>query len=145
MKKIQEDGIGGGAPANAAGGGAVAGMGVNVAGKPANWGEPGVSKANQKKKTSVFRRPPPNILHEEPSIIKTGTFAGNQTFVVPSSMFHKARLEKSKGRHWKTYIGEDECGCAIRDYDRKNKGKKPIILQDENTGAMCYARYGKEK
>jgi hypothetical protein len=56
-------------------------------------------------------------------------------------MFHKARVEKRKGKHWKTYIGEDEHGMAIREYANKNR-KKAIILQDENTGAMCYARYG---
>ena len=60
-------------------------------------------------------------------------------------MFHKARIEKKKGKHWKTYIGEDEHGQAIRNFDRKHRGKKPIILQDEKTGAMCYARYGKER
>jgi hypothetical protein len=52
-------------------------------------------------------------------------------------------MEKKKGKHWKTYIGEDEHGMNIREYANKNI-KKPIILQDENTGAMCYARYGKK-
>ena len=137
-KPVNEDG----APANAAGGGAIAGIGVTAVGKPANWAEPGVSKKNQKKQTSILRRKAPNLINEEP---KTGTFAGSQTFIVPSSTFHKAKYEKSKGKHWKTYIGEDEHGRAIREYDRKNKGKKPIILQDESTGAMCYAKYGKER
>jgi len=137
-KPVNEDG----APVNAAGGGAIAGIGVTAAGKPANWAEPGVSKKNQKKQTSILRRKEPNLINEEP---KTGSFAGSQTFIVPSSTFHKAKYEKSKGKHWKTYIGEDECGQAIREYDRKNKGKKPIILQDESTGAMCYAKYGKER
>jgi hypothetical protein len=145
MKNIHEDGAPGAAPANAAGGGAIASIGVNVAGKPANWGEPGVSKENQKKKTGILRRKPPNLLHEEPKSVKTGTFAGSQTFIIPSSTFHKAKYEKSKGKHWKTYIGEDENGQAIREYDRKHKGKKPIILQDESTGAMCYAKYGKDR
>ena len=141
MRKIQEDG----APANAAGGGAIAGIGVTTAGKPANWAEPGISKKNQKKQTDVLRRKPPNLMHEEAKEVKTGTFAGSQTFIVPSNVFHKAKLEKRKGKHWKTYIGEDEHGMAVREYDRKHKGKKPIILQDESTGAMCYAKYGKER
>jgi hypothetical protein len=136
-KEINEDGAG--APANSAGGGGVASIGINPAGKPANWGEPGISKG--KKKTNVLRRKPPQALQES----KNGTFAGHTTFIVPSNVFHKARLEKKKGKHWRTYIGEDEHGVAIRDYDRKHKGKKPIILQDESTGAMCYAKYGKKE
>ena len=58
-------------------------------------------------------------------------------------MFHKARNEKSKGKHWKTYIGECEYGQAIREYANKNK-KNSIVLEDEKTGTMCYARYGKK-
>jgi hypothetical protein len=136
-KRIDEEGEG--APTNSAGGGGVASIGINPAGKPANWGEPGISKKAQKKQTSVLRRKAPQALQES----KNGNFAGHTTFIVPSNMFHKARLEKKKGKHWRTYIGEDEHGVAIRDYDRKHKGKKPIILQDESTGAMCYAKYGK--
>ncbi|CAB4170261.1 hypothetical protein UFOVP908_7 [uncultured Caudovirales phage] len=135
MKKIEED-----APVNSAGGGEIAAIGVSPPSKPANWGEPGLNPKQMKKhkKSAVLRRDPPNLMHES----KTGVFAGNPTFIVPSDMFHKARMQKKKGKHWKTYIGEDEHGQAIRDFDRKHKGKKPIILQDENTGAMCYARYG---
>lgn len=128
------------APVNSAGGGEIAAIGVSPPSKPANWGEPGLNPKQMKKhkKDAVMRRDPPQALQET----KTGVFAGNPTFIVPSDMFHKARMQKKKGKHWKTYIGEDEHGQAIRDFDRKHKGKKPIILQDENTGAMCYARYG---
>jgi hypothetical protein len=50
-RPVNEDGAGGGAgggagagaPANSAGTGNIAGLGVNKAGKPANWGEPGVN------------------------------------------------------------------------------------------------------
>jgi hypothetical protein len=31
---------------------------------------------------------------------------------------------------------------AIREYANKNR-KNAIVLEDEMTGAMCYARYGK--
>lgn len=80
---------------------------------------------------------------EQPvSNVRRGKFAGNDTFIVPSDMFHKARHQKNKGKHWKTYIGEDEHGTAIREYANKNR-KSAIVLEDEKTGAMCYARYGK--
>jgi hypothetical protein len=137
MKKIEED-----APVNSAGGGEIASIGVSPPSKPANWGEPGLTpkqmKKHKKDASGVLRRAPPNISEG----VQTSMFAGHQTFIVPSSLFHKARLEKKKGGHWKSYIGEDDHGQAIREFDRKHKGKKPIILQDENTGAMCYARYG---
>lgn len=137
--KIKED-----APANAVGGGNIAGLGVGP------QGEPGLKmkqRLKYKKKNqqdiqsregeiaTLVRRAQP-VMEEN-----HGVFAGNKTFIVPSKMFHNARLEKRKGKHWKTYIGEDEHGMAIREYANKNR-KKAIILQDENTGAMCYARYG---
>ena len=129
-KKIEEEGT-------TAGGGAIAGLGVGP------QGEPGVSKKNQKKHQSqnlnMFRRGQPAALQEA----KMGKFAGHDTFIVSSSMYHSAKNEKKKGKHWKNYIGEDEHGMQIREYANKNH-KKPIILQDENTGAMCYARYGKK-
>ena len=77
------------------------------------------------------------------SNVRKGRFAGQDTFIVPSDMFHKARNEKSKGKHWKTYIGECEYGQAIREYANKNR-KNAIVLEDEKTGTMCYARYGKK-
>lgn len=52
--------------ANVAGSGEIAGLGVTPSDKPANWGEPGVSKKIQRKlqrKPSVLRRTPP--LNEE--------------------------------------------------------------------------------
>jgi hypothetical protein len=129
-KKIEEEGT-------TASGGAIAGLGVGP------QGEPGVSKKNQKKHQSqnlnMFRRGQPAALKEA----KMGKFAGNDTFIVSSDKYHTARNEKKKGKHWEKYIGEDECGMQIREYANKNS-KKPIILQDENTGAMCYARYGKK-
>ena len=139
MKKIQED-----APTNATGA-AVPGTGDDAQAFPKGDPLRKYKKKNEKGQESqeagisLLRRKTPMM--EE----KTGMFAGNQTFVVPSNVFHKAKLEKRKGKHWKTYIGEDEHGQAIREYDRKHKGKKPIILQDESTGAMCYAKYGKER
>jgi hypothetical protein len=48
MPKVSED-----APVNNAGGGNIAGIGVPNPSKPANWGEPGVSK---KKKPLIGKR-----------------------------------------------------------------------------------------
>ena len=127
------------APANGAGGGAIAGIGIGPE------GEPGLSPKKIKK---ILRRKAPVALQEksEPSSgessVKKGRFAGNDTFIVPSDTFFRARNEKKKGKHWKTYIGEDEHGLHIREYAKRNR-KHPIILQCERTGAMCYARYGK--
>ena len=139
-KPIEED-----APANAAGGGNIAGLGVGPQGEPGIT--PSARKSYKKRNKdgveelkndlSLMRRGQPAVVSEA----KMGKFAGNDTFIVPSNTFQKARMEKKKGKHWKTYIGEDEHGMHIREYANKNK-KKPIILQDESTGVMCYARYG---
>ena len=96
---------------------------------------------------SLLRRATPNMIKEESEKTgdyKTGMFAGSTTFVVPSNIFHEAKLQKRRGKHWRTYIGEEDHWRHIREYAKKNP-KKAIILQDERTGAMCYARYGKEK
>jgi len=73
--------------------------------------------------------------------VETGKFAGNQTFIVPTDLFHAAREAKKQKKHWTKYIGTDDVHSqAIRSYANKNN-KKPIILQDKRTGAMMYARY----
>jgi hypothetical protein len=91
---------------------------------------------------SLMRRATPMMEEaQKTGDYKTGMFAGSTTFVVPSNIFHEAKIQKRKGKHWRTYIGEEDHWRHIREYARKNP-KKAIILQDENTGAMCYARYG---
>jgi len=71
-------------------------------------------------------------------------FAGAAVFEVAPSVFHSARLEKRKGKHWRTYLEEDDCLSEIREFATKNP-KTPIILQNERTGEMCYARYGRKR
>lgn len=96
---------------------------------------------------ALLRRATPNMVREEAERTgdyKTGMFAGSTTFVVPSNIFHEAKMQKKKGKHWRTYIGEEDHWRHIREYARKHPSKA-IILQDENTGAMCYARYGKKQ
>ena len=105
---IQED-----APANASGGGGVAGVGVGA------QGEPGV--------------PGPMIIRKK--------FAGHEVFEVPTEWFLKARLGKRKHANYKTYVGEDQIGQDIRAYGNADYAR-PIIVQDASTGCMQYLRYG---
>lgn len=146
------------APANAAGAGNIAGLGVGAA------GEPGISPRIQKKiqrknedeadtqdaVLGMWRRKTPQIaegtegVSVKSFVVEKGKFAGHDTFVVPSDMFHNARMQKKKGAHWTKYVGSGVHAEAIRQHAKANYGK-PIILQDENTGAMCYASYGGKK
>lgn len=138
------------APANNVGDGNIAGLGVGPQGAlgikmPARirYKRKNAQKQNQTlNDISLMKR---KTLQED---AKISSFAGEQTFIVPSSVFQEARYAKSHGRHWRTYIGEDGTSEStihqhIRAYAAKNP-KKPIILQDERTGAMMYARYGKK-
>jgi len=70
-------------------------------------------------------------------------FAGNKVFVVPSDYYYNCKMGKNRYHKYEKYVGKDEIGETIRRYgrDRKNR-KKPIIVQDERTGAMTYLRYG---
>ena len=112
MASVKEE-----APANNAGGGHIAGLGVGPQGEP---GRPAQFMP-------MFRR---------------GKFAGKETFIVPSKMYHKGRMSKKKGQHWSKYFEEEEGFGEIREYAKKNP-KKSIILQDENSGALYVARYGR--
>jgi hypothetical protein len=100
---------------NASGHGAVAGIGVGP------QGEPGLSHS---------------------VMLKRKKFAGAEVFEVNADWFHKARLGKRKHARYEHYVGNDEIGQAIRAYANEDYSR-PIIIQDERTGAMCYLRYGK--
>jgi hypothetical protein len=133
------------APTVNAGSGNIAGLGVGP------QGEPGVSKKAQRriqrkeKSTptpvilSMLRRKAPNPIVEE-----FDSFAGSVVFEVSSKVFHTARNEKRKGKHWRKYLDEDDCFADIREYAKKNPGRG-IVLRNENTGEMCYARYPKKR
>lgn len=164
VNSIKED-----APANAAGSGAVAGLGVGPQGEP-----PGPQsiltrmlkrkkleqeeKWSQDYKKSIDCSNPKGFSQKahcagrkarqagrdtksEP--ITEAMFAGNQVFVVPSDYYHNCRVGKQRYHKYEKYVGKDEIGETIRRYgrDRKNRNK-PIIVQDEKTGAMTYLRYG---
>lgn len=113
----------------------IPGTGVTPAGKPSNFGDPIMNpaaakrwkKANQSGQGIIRRRLP--------------NFAGAAVFEVAADVFHAARLEKRKHKTWRKYLEENECMSEIREFANKNP-KTPIILQNERTGEMCYARYG---
>lgn len=69
-------------------------------------------------------------------------FGKSHVFVVDTERINKARLGKKKYLKYEKYVGNDEVGNAIREYGRKYP-KRPIILQDEKTGAMTFLRYGR--
>jgi hypothetical protein len=127
------------------GGGAIAGAGVDAPGKPGS-GEPGVPPKNKYKKKNeeespvmgkILRRPMLDRLTEN-----TGKFAGHITHKVPHSVFNTITQQKAKGKHWRKYLDDGEHTSHIKEYANRNP-KKPIIIEDEKTGYMCFARYGK--
>ena len=72
---------------------------------------------------------------------RRGKFAGVDTFVVSSNTFNSLKNQKRKGKHWRTYLEEDDAYHDLREYARKSKG--PIVVEDERTGACMFVRYGK--
>mgnify|MGYP003341750938 CR=1 FL=1 len=126
------------APVNNVGSGiGVPGAGVTGPGKPANFGDPIVSRKSAKAwkaanaaQKGIFRRKQPMM--EE-------TFAGATVFEVNSKLFHSLTLAKRKGKHWRTYLEEDDCYAEIREWANKNRG--PIIVRNAATNEMRYIRY----
>ena len=113
-EELNEDGL-------AAGGGNIAGIGVEHPTKPGQ-AEPGIRKKKIKKGSK---------------------FAGSEVFMVKPETFMRARYGKRRYARYENYVGNDETGEAIRQYGRANPGK-PIVLQDELTGSMIYLKYGRK-
>ena len=107
--------------ANSVGGGNIAGLGVGP------QGEPGKPKKKKKKVEEA---------------VQLGTFAGKQVFVVDSDTFHQCRLGKRQYARYEKYVGKNGVGLAIREYGLKFP-KRPIILQNGESGPMLYLRYGR--
>lgn len=109
---------------------------------PVDQREPGIKKTKYKKKneteTVILRRKVEAQIQEE----NTGMFAGKTTHKVPRHIFSKIVHEKSKGKDWRKYLGDDDVTSRIRAYAIKNP-QKPVIIEDELTGYMCFARYGR--
>jgi len=71
---------------------------------------------------------------------RKGQFAGAAVFEVNSKLFHNLTMQKRKGKHWRTYLEEDDCYAEIREWAKKNpKGK--IVVRNECTGEMRYIKY----
>jgi hypothetical protein len=106
------------APANAAGGGNIAALGVGPKGEPGR---------------SAQMMP----------MARRGKFAGKPTFIVSSATFNALREAKKSRKHWRKYLDEDSAYHDLREYAKKCKD--PIIVEDERTGACMYVRYGKSR
>jgi len=78
----------------------------------------------------------------EPGIQKRKKFAGSQVFKVPTKNFVMARMLKRKGMRFETYLGDLSVSKEISEFANKN-WKEGIVLEDEQTGAMMYLRYGR--
>ena len=102
----------------------------------------GITSKNQKKYGKALR----NVTNRRNGIIRAvdkleeDTFAGAVVFEVNSKLFHNITMQKRKGKHWRTYLEEDDCYAEIREWARKHpKGK--IIVRNECTDEMRYVRY----
>jgi len=80
--------------------------------------------------------------HQPKKKVVMRRFANNDVFVVDTKRYLKARFGKKKYRRYDECVGDDEIGCAIREYGLKYPNR-PIIIEDETTGAMLFLRYGK--
>lgn len=114
-KKLAEE-----APVNNAGSGNVAGLGVGPKGESG-------------------RKP------MMPMVRRSEDFAGKAVFSVPPNLYDEARLEKRKYQRWTKYLEENSYDelAPIREFANANP-TKPIIIENEKTGAMCYVKYGKK-
>jgi hypothetical protein len=115
-KKLAEE-----APVNNVGSGNIAGLGVGPK------GEPGRN---------------PSLM---PMVRRSKDFAGKAVFSVPTKLYDEARLQKRKYQRWTKYLDENSYDelAPIREYANANP-TKPIIIENEKTGAMCYVKYGKK-
>jgi hypothetical protein len=63
---------------------------------------------------------------------------------VPSKNFVMARMLKRKYQRFESYLGDSSISEEIREYANKNYGLG-IVIEDEQTGAMTFLRYGNGK
>jgi len=68
-------------------------------------------------------------------------FAGKQVFVVDPTTYHNAHLGKRRYEHFEKYLEGSPMADEIREYARKYWDES-IIIENEQTGAMVYLKYG---
>lgn len=86
--------------------------------------------------------PNPSLPNQaEPGIKR---FAGSRVFKVPTKNFVMAKMLKRKFARFESYLGDPVIAKQISEYASKN-WKEGIVLEDEQTGAMVYLRYGRGK
>jgi len=71
--------------------------------------------------------------------IKTDVWANNIVFCLNSDKFNKCVRGKKKYAKWTEYVGEDETGQAIKEYNRKNPSHQ-IIIKDNSTGCFTFLK-----
>ena len=74
-------------------------------------------------------------------MVRRKKFAGKQVFVVDPDTFHKAYLGKRKYEHYEKYLEGCDIAEEIREFGR-TYWAEPIIIENEQTGAMVYLKYG---
>jgi hypothetical protein len=92
-------------------------------------------KKEDEKKAKILRR---KLIGE----IKMSKFAGKDVFIVDSDIYHACRLGKKKYHRYEKYVGNNTIGLAIREFGLKYP-KRPIILQNGESGPMLYLKYGR--
>ena len=74
--------------------------------------------------------------------VQRTTFAGKDVFIVDSETFYNCRLGKKKYGRYEKYVGDGLVGQTIREYGLKYP-RRPIILQNGESGRMLYLKYGR--
>ena len=74
--------------------------------------------------------------------VQRTTFAGKDVFIVDSDTYYNCRLGKKKYGRYEKYVGNGEVGQTIREYGLKYP-RRPIILQNGESGPMLYLKYGR--
>lgn len=85
-----------------------------------------------------------NIAGANKDPVKMKRFGRSDVFVVNSDVFARARFGKGRYHTYERYVGDCNIGQAIREYGRTYP-KKPIIIEDEKSGAMLYLKQGSYK
>lgn len=117
LKKVEED-----APANSAGAGGIAGIGIGP------QGEPGVNLRKKK-----------HDKEDEVIAEHADTFANADVFDVSPDTLFRMRGPKLPWQRFNQFVGEEPNGESIRQHARK-QWSRDIILRDSRSGAMTYLR-----